>query len=122
MPQARVRVVVCCVAKAATVASVLALFSTRGAVAEERRTWSSSDGKYSVAAEFVELVDGVVRLRREDGRIARIPLDRLSDADQQYVRQKKAATPADSPPFEEEGTGGGSSTAKANPSVCAGAH
>jgi hypothetical protein len=121
MPQARVRVSVCRVARAAAVASALMGLATRFAVAEERRTWSSSDGKYSVAAEFVELVDGVVRLRREDGRIARIPLDRLSDADQRYVRQKQAAKPADSPPFEEEDTGGGSPTAKATPSAGAGA-
>jgi hypothetical protein len=70
--------------------------------AEESRKWTDAGGAYAVVAEFVELKDGVVRLRREDGRIARIPLDRLSEADQQFVRRKTAATTGNAPPFQEE--------------------
>jgi len=69
-----------CVVLAASVAA----FSPSPA---DARKWTDSSGKHSVEAEFVELADGVVRLRIPDGRIMRIPLDRLSPADQQLVRQ-----------------------------------
>ncbi len=104
MPDARVRIGF---QSALTAAFVATWLSAGATLAEESRKWTNSDGKYSVVAEFVELVDGVVRLRREDGRIARIPLDRLSEADRRYVRQKTEASPAEAPPFEEEDARGG---------------
>ncbi len=82
--------------------------------AEESRKWSDAGGTYSVVAEFVELKDGVVRLRREDGRIARIPLDRLSEADQRYVRQKMTGRPDAAPPFQDEPSAGGPATPPAD--------
>ena len=55
----------------------------------ELRTWTSKTGTYSAEAEMVELKgDGNVSLKRKDGRVIDVPLDRLSTADQEYVRQQ----------------------------------
>ncbi len=54
--------------------------------ARELRRWSDATGKYSVEATFVELRDGNVRIRRKSGRVISVPIDRLSKADQRYVR------------------------------------
>ena len=45
------------------------------------RTWTDSTGKHTVEAAFVDLKDGKVRLKKEDGKIITIPIERLSDAD-----------------------------------------
>ena len=50
------------------------------------RTWVDDTGKHRVEAEFVELKDDVVRLRKPDGKHVSVPVSRLSAADQQYVR------------------------------------
>lgn len=60
----------------------------------EVRTWTDSSGAYKVEAEFVDESGGTVRLQRSDGRILSLPLERLSAADQAYVRSQRAATPA----------------------------
>lgn len=50
------------------------------------RKWTDSTGKYTVEAEFVELKDGKVRLRKGDDSVVTLPIERLSEADQEYVR------------------------------------
>lgn len=53
------------------------------------RTWSDATGRFKIEASFVELVDGNVRLKRADGRmIAPLPLDKLSEADKLYIKQR----------------------------------
>ena len=61
------------------------------------RTWTDSTGKHKIEGEFVKLADGQVDIRRDDGKLVRIPLEKLSEADQQHAR--KAAKPADASPF-----------------------
>ena len=61
------------------------------------RTWTDSTGKYKIEAEFVKLDGQNVHLRREDGRIVQIPINRLSQGDQDHVRELTA--PADESPF-----------------------
>ena len=53
------------------------------------RTWSSATGGFQVEAEFDSVVAGVVRLRKADGAIISVPLDRLSTADQLFVKQQQ---------------------------------
>ncbi len=55
--------------------------------AAEFRTWSSSDGNYTVRAKFIQSVDGKASLQREDGQVITVPLDRLSPSDRKYVSQ-----------------------------------
>ncbi len=57
------------------------------------RIWSDITGQFKIEATFVELVDGKVRLRRADGRIlAPLPLEKLSQADQAFVKQLEQAS------------------------------
>jgi hypothetical protein len=51
------------------------------------RTWSDDSGKFSVEAEFVEVKDDNVILKRKDGQLLSVPLDRLSDRDKTVVKQ-----------------------------------
>ena len=54
------------------------------------REWSDATGKFRVEAEFVELKDDVVQLRRDDGKTLRIPLGRLSAKDRAFLKEKIA--------------------------------
>jgi hypothetical protein len=51
------------------------------------RVWTSIDGKFTVTAGAVRLVGNNLTLRRADGMTVDVPLDRLSAADQDYVRK-----------------------------------
>lgn len=59
------------------------------------RTWSDSSGKFTIEAALVEVRDGQASLRRADGQTIRIPLARLSAADQELLKlaAPEAATP-----------------------------
>ena len=59
----------------------------------EVRKWTDKAGGYSVQAEFVEVAGDHVVLKREDGKNLRIPLEKLSATDQEFVRQKTTAKP-----------------------------
>jgi len=56
------------------------------AAKSEKRTWTDSTGKFKIEASFVELADGKVRLKKDDGEILSIPLDKLSAEDSQLVQ------------------------------------
>ena len=60
-----------------------------------------------VEAEFVGVKDGVVRLRKPDGKIATVPLDKLSPQDQEFVNsggvEKAPQAPATPEPAAEAG-------------------
>jgi formylglycine-generating enzyme required for sulfatase activity len=55
--------------------------------ADTVRTWTDTSGK-TVEAAFVEVKDGMVRLRLPDGKIAEVPLERLSKQDQTCVSEQ----------------------------------
>lgn len=61
------------------------------------RKWTDGTGQYTVEAEFVELVGEMVRLRRSNGEVIDVPLEKLSRSDQQYARQlaRSSTEPAD---------------------------
>ncbi|MBW3598859.1 MAG: hypothetical protein KY475_16490 [Planctomycetes bacterium] len=65
----------------------------------EARKWTDRSGKYSVEAELVDFQAGVARLRKTDGNVIAIRAELLSEADQQYLRNRNApslaATAAD---------------------------
>jgi hypothetical protein len=52
------------------------------------RTWTSADGKFKVEAAFVGVVGGNAVLRNEAGKVLRVPLAKLSEADQAFIRKK----------------------------------
>ena len=71
------------------------------------RTWNSSDGVYSIEAEFVESEGDKVSLRKPDGKIIQVPLSRLSNEDKAYVAKitatedKPSSTQAGDPPSKK---------------------
>jgi hypothetical protein len=56
------------------------------------RTWTDSTGKHTTEAEFVKYTDGKVQLKKDDGSVVSIPIQELSEADQEYVRLRKKAS------------------------------
>lgn len=76
-------------------AMALLLLSISALASEaEERTWTDSTGKFQVEAELADVQDGAVVLRRSDGRTVRVPLNRLSEKDQQYVAEHQSREPA----------------------------
>ena len=92
----------------------------------QNRTWVDGTGKHRTVAKFVELKDGRVRLLRTNGKTISLPLDQLSEADQQYVKQliaqpapaaTETAGPAKSPeqPADDAGKAAAKDTAQGPP-------
>lgn len=52
------------------------------------RTWTDATGDYSVEAEFAGMAFGKVKLRRESGQVIEIPMERLSEECQQWIRER----------------------------------
>lgn len=59
----------------------------------EMRTWTAPGGGSRVEGKLIGLKDGRVELLAKNGTIMAIPLDRLSQADQQYAQATAAAKP-----------------------------
>ena len=57
--------------------------------AGQARTWTNNSGKYKVDARFVDLENQAVRLKKQDGEIIVVPLQKRSDADR-HVAQRLA--------------------------------
>ena len=49
------------------------------------RTWTDTTGRFSIEAELVEVKDGRVWLKKADGKVVAVPLERLSKADRGYL-------------------------------------
>lgn len=54
------------------------------------RQWTDSSGVFTVEAELVEVSGDSVRLRKPDGQLVTLPLERLCAADRDYVRSAGA--------------------------------
>lgn len=85
-------------------ASVLLGLAPVSAARAEIRTWTSSDGRFSIEAELVEATETSVRLRKANGSEVTVPLQSLSEADRAFARGGRPADPApadDDEPLEE---------------------
>jgi hypothetical protein len=54
------------------------------------RKWTDSTGSFTIDAEFVELVDDQVTLKTTDGRMIRVPLQRLGQSDHEYIQSRRS--------------------------------
>lgn len=54
----------------------------------EYRTWSDASGEHQTEAEFAGYINGTVKLRRKDGRYIELPMEKLSESDQQWIRDR----------------------------------
>lgn len=61
---------------------------------EQLRTWTSRDGQYAVKAELQGHRGGSLLLRREDGTMIEVPLDKLTEADARHARETLKIAPA----------------------------
>ena len=66
------------------VIGVLVVFLPRTLEAE-MRIWTSSDGNYTVVADFVDFRDGKVLLEKTTGAIISVPIDKISEEDVKAV-------------------------------------
>jgi mono/diheme cytochrome c family protein len=57
------------------------------------REWNDTSGKFRTEADFVASRNGKVILEKTDGSIITIPLEKLSEEDQAYVRSQTAEKP-----------------------------
>ncbi len=69
---------------------VTVIVLTASSLPAEVRTWSSANGKFSVQAELVEVVDGKARLRKEDGQVIAVPIAKLSSVDRKFLMKQQA--------------------------------
>lgn len=53
----------------------------------ETRAWTDSTGKHKISAELLSVDDGIVVLRKDDGKLIKIPLLRLSKQDREFVEK-----------------------------------
>jgi len=67
------------------------------------RTWMSRDGKQTIEAELLDFRDGRILLRRDDGKVFDVPLEKFSLADVKYVHdalQAAGRTTSGESPFD----------------------
>jgi hypothetical protein len=64
------------------------------------RTWTDKSGQHKIDAELVGSNDGKVQLKKKDGTVIVVPIEKLSQSDQEFVRQSKAGGEA-----EDDGPG-----------------
>jgi TolB-like protein len=68
------------------------------------RIWKTRTGSYSTKATLLKFEDGVVQLEKQDGKVVSLPIEKLSEADQEYVKSRASgAKPADPSPTKPSG-------------------
>src|SRR5436305_5484135 len=58
------------------------------------REWADVTGKFKIEAELVAVRNGKVILEKTDGTVITVPLDKLSAADQAFLKAKEGAAAA----------------------------
>ena len=73
----------------------------RKAVAEAAkwRTWTDSTGSHRIDAKFSGIIAGKVKLIKRDGTTFQVPVEKLSDADQEWINNRKPSH-AQTDPFK----------------------
>ena len=69
---------------------VLLLICSSAICNAELRTWTAVNGK-EVEAEFVSNEKGIVKLKLESGKVFEVPLDKLSELDQKFLKAKSSS-------------------------------
>jgi hypothetical protein len=65
--------------------------------AAKRRTWTSADGRFDVAAKYLSYIGGVVTLERDDGQTISVRIEQLSEDDQGFIRERRWLEEATAP-------------------------
>ena len=80
-----------CLGAATLYAQPPASRSAKGPSSGGIRTRADGSGKYKLRASLVDCEDGKVRLRKTDGDLITIPLERLSETDREWVAKQSVA-------------------------------
>ena len=73
------------------------------AAAGEVRKWNDNTGKHAIEAEFVELNETAVQLKRADGKVISVPMERLALEDQVHALRAARLGEAAAPPLSPQG-------------------
>ncbi len=73
----------------------------------ETRTWKDKSGKFSIQAELVESDGTAVTLKKADGKVIKVPVDRLSDEDRQFLESQEKNAFSDTEASKKAGAHGG---------------
>ena len=84
--------------KLKSVLSVLVVFCLLSLHPAVAREWTDSSGTHKIEAELVKLDGEVVHLKKADGTIVKVPLNKLCWDDRKFVRQEMAAHKAEPAP------------------------
>ena len=52
------------------------------------RTWHSADGRFSVEARLTGILGNVALLKKRDGKLIKVPCDKLSKEDREFLRKR----------------------------------
>ena len=55
------------------------------------KEWSDSSGHYSLEADLIAFNDNIVVLKKKNRDLVSLPVDKLSEADREYLRSREAA-------------------------------
>lgn len=66
------------------------------------RLWTDATGRHRVEADLVESDDQKVVLKRAGGKLVTIPVEKLSDADREFVKTAKPSLPVEPPASASE--------------------
>ncbi len=58
------------------------------AEARRTRTWTSANGQFTITAKFIKAFGGNVTLEKDGGEQITLPLDKLSDADRDWLNRR----------------------------------
>ena len=81
---------------------VLCLLSLRPANA---RQWTDSSGNHKIEAELVKVDGEVVHLKKSDGAIVKVPLNKLCLGDRRFIQEQLAVNAASPKADSEVGPG-----------------
>ena len=59
--------------------------SAESSITDSQRTWTDKTGQYQIEAAFVDRLGNTIRLRKPDGSIIELEIDKLSNFDQRFV-------------------------------------
>jgi hypothetical protein len=68
-----------------TLMLLLVAMTTIASAQQDSRLWTDSTGRFKVTATLIESKDGTVQLRTADGKTLNLPINRLSQADQDFL-------------------------------------
>ncbi len=75
--------------------------------ARQMRTWKSQSGTYSIEAVLVKVDQDRAHLRKTDGEVIAVTIDRLCDADKEYLKTEVNRQAKEQTPTPAEGQEGG---------------